>query len=363
MDDVIKKEFQVFFIVSHLDYLMGKLQYEISKKNKNITDLLERFCIKIKNKENVEFIVKVFSFSFEESNEKELVENIVLNGYGSDKFIGTIKFIPKKSNFIYDFSFDICHKDDNDIPPPENLKLSKCDQFNIFNKLLKIDVFKKDDFLFESLIKDSFYFLKDNIDYQYVDFYLSLLANCYLNKDIIELLSYFNLNKIKLSEKVDKDNFSTILNKIKISPDLITNHLDEIERREKYLEIFYTLLLFYRLNYETDKLNELFEENNINKYYIKILFSNKEYFIKIYLPNSFFDKVFESDLEMNYYKLILIFKYLKKFESILKFLNKYSQKIIEILEIENKKNNQEEERGEEEEEEEKEEVKNQKQIK
>ena len=197
-----KNTFKVFFIVSHLDVMDTITKYQIQKKNKKmkITDLSERKIIKMKNKEDTEFIVKIFSFSFNESKSNEKEEEIILNQKGIE-FTGKIKFDPKKNNFIYDFSFDISHKDENDIPPPEHLNLTKCEQLNIFNNLFKDSQIHQDENLFNSLLNDSFYFLKDDKDYYYVDFYLSLLVNSYLTSNIIELLSYFNLNKIKLSEK------------------------------------------------------------------------------------------------------------------------------------------------------------------
>ena len=360
------KEFQVFFIVSHHSALEDIIKYEISKENKEISDLSEIYFTKINNKDDIEFKVRVLSFTFNESYENDMGEEIKLIGYGDNKFLGKINFMPKKNNFIYDFSFDICHKDDTDISPPESLKLTKYQQYNIFDVLLKQDQFKKDEFLQESLLNDSFFFLKDFQDYYHVDFYLSLLVNCYLKKNIIELLSYFNLKKIKLSKIREKNIFSNVLNKMKISPELITKHLNEDESEiKKYLEIFYTLLLYYRQNYEPEKINELFEENKLNQYYRIILFSNEEHFNNIYLPISFIDQILQTDFDMNYKNLLLILKYLKRFDRILLFLNKHSNIIIDTLENkenDNKEKEEEEgqEQGEEEEEEKGEKEKNDK---
>lgn len=98
------KGIEVFFIVSHPEQF--NISYESSKKNKNISDLKSRLSIKRANKEYISFIIEVYSFSFYESKNKGMIEEeIILNGYGSAKFIGKIKFNCKKSNFIYDFSF------------------------------------------------------------------------------------------------------------------------------------------------------------------------------------------------------------------------------------------------------------------
>ena len=340
------KGIEVFFIVSHPEQF--NISYESSKKNKNISDLKSRLSIKRANKEYISFIIEVYSFSFYESKNKGMIEEeIILNGYGSAKFIGKIKFNCKKSNFIYDFSFDIFHKDEEDIPPPKSFDLTKSQQLNIYIEMLKNNQLQNNELLFDSLIDDSLKFLKEENEYYFIDFYLSLLSNCYTKKYIINILDYFSLKRVKLSEIIDKQNFSSVLNKIKISQEYIKKHLNNESEMDKYLEIFYTLLLYYRLNYEYENVNELFDCLENAKFYRKILFSNKEYFDKICLNNSFFDNNL-SDIEMNYNNLLLILNYLKRFDKILTFLNSNSNIILGIFN-ESKENDKNEDEKEEEE--------------
>ena len=342
------KGIEVFFIVSHPESF--NISYESSKKNKNTSDLKSRLSIKRFNKEDIAFIIEVYSFSFYESKNKGMIEEeIILNGYGSAKFIGKIKFNCKKNNFIYDFSFDIYHKDEEDIPPPKSFDLTKSQQLNIYIEMIKYSQIQNNELLFDSLIIDSFKFLKKENEYYFIDFYLSLLSICYTKKYIINLLDYFSLKRIKLSEIIDKQNFSSVLNKIKISQDFIKKHLNNESEMEKYLEIFYTLLLYYRLNYEYENTNELFDCNDA-KFYRKILFSKKEYFDKICLNNSFFDNNL-SDIEMNYNNLLLILNYLKRFDKILTFLNKNSAIILGIFNKSKENDKNEDEKEEEEEDE------------
>jgi hypothetical protein len=321
----MEKEYQVFFIVSHHDVLDNTIKYEISKDCKELYNFSERLSIKKVDKDGADFQVKVFSFFFKEGKKKKEQAEIILTGYGTAEFVGKIKYIPKKNNFIYDFSFDICHIDENDIKPPNSIKLTRNDQLKIYFELLKDKQFQKDELLFECLLEDSFNYLKEDNNHYYIDYYLSLLVNCHLKKNIIELLSYFDLNKVKLCEKVDEENFSSVLNKIKISPNIITQYLNEDKSEiDKYLDKFYTLLLYYRTNYMPDKVNELFnDDSKVNIYYQKILFLNKDSFNRVYLPNSFIDEMIQNDYEMNYENFILILKYLKKLENILIFLNKH----------------------------------------
>ena len=106
---------------------------------------------------------------------------------------------------------------------------------------------------------------------------------------------------------------SPVLEEIKNSTNLITKYLDESEK-EKYKEIFYNLLLYYTMNYESTKLNKLFEDKNANKYFQKILYTFKESFKGINLPNSFIDEMIQSGFEMDYEKFIVTLNYLKSLE-------------------------------------------------
>ena len=81
--------------------------------------------------------------------------------------------------------------------------------------------------LFDCLIDDSLNFLKNDAEYYYIDFYLSLLYNTYMGQKIIELLSLFDLKKIKLAEEINIEYISPILDLLKGSPELITKHLKE----------------------------------------------------------------------------------------------------------------------------------------
>ncbi len=172
-------------------------------KEHNKFKLCEELC-EIKNsEENLKFKVKVFSISFDESNiinsDSEL--EIYLT-YKSEEFKGKIKFNRNKNNFIYNFSFDILQKEKEDLNPPSSLNLSDNDKFCLFHNVLKTK-YQNNESLLDSLLEDSLDLLKIDCDYYYIDFYLSLFCISYKNKKIKELLSLYDLEKIKLSENLD----------------------------------------------------------------------------------------------------------------------------------------------------------------
>ena len=99
-------------------------------------------------------------------------------------------------------------------------------------------------------------------------------------------------------------------------------YFDENEQ-DIYIEIFYNLFLYYSMNYELKKVNELFKDKKSNKYFQKILYSLQVYFRRITLANSFVDEMIQNGFEMNYDKFIITLNYLKSLENIQiqKYLN------------------------------------------
>ena len=150
------------------------------------------------------------------------------------------------------------------------------------------------------------------------------------NKKIKELLSLYDLEKIKLSENLDIEKIRTVFNEIRNNPEIIAKYFDENEQ-DIYIEIFYNLFLYYSMNYELKKVNELFNDKKSNKYFQKILYSLQVYFRRITLPNSFVDEMIRNGFEMNYDKFIITLNYLKSLENILAFLNRHTELINKIL--------------------------------
>ena len=268
----------IFFVSSHQNDLKA-ISYNLPKEH-NKFKLCEELC-EIKNsEENLKFKVKVFSISFDESNiinsDSEL--EIYLT-YKSEEFKGKIKFNRNKNNFIYNFSFDILQKEKEDLNPPSSLNLSDNDKFCLFHDVLKTK-YQNNESLLDSLLEDSLDLLKIDCDYYYIDFYLSLFCISYKNKKIKELLSLYDLEKIKLSENLDIEKIRTVFNEIRNNPEIIAKYFDENEQ-DIYIEIFYNLFLYYSMNYELKKVNELFNDKKSNKYFQKILYSLQVYFRKL----------------------------------------------------------------------------------
>ena len=165
---------RIFFIYSHLESLNG-IKIEIPKKYEAFHLSEKLSTIKV-GENNKKFKVNVVSLSFDDSVINMEVE-INLNVPKLGIFSGKILFNPDKNNFIYDFSFDILHKEKEDVMIEQNLNLSFNDKFCLFEEILNDKKHKNKVELINSLIDDSLDYLKNDIDYYYIDFYLSLFRN------------------------------------------------------------------------------------------------------------------------------------------------------------------------------------------
>ena len=66
----------------------------------------------------------------------------------------------------------------------------------------------------------------------------------------------FKLPNVLLPEKVEIKKYSTILNFIEKKPDIIIKHCTAKDNKERYFKYFYTILLYFRMNYEIKKVGE-----------------------------------------------------------------------------------------------------------
>ena len=283
--------YKVFFIICRLPTLNNELQCSLSKEE-GIKNLQTVF---IDNTEQNK-IISVYSFDIipkelkkKETQQKKL--KIIINiKYNNINYIGTILLKENKNNFIYDFKIE--YNNTNNII----IYLNKFEQLKIFTKALKILKIKQGDPLSLDLILDSRIFLFGENTTYYFDFYLEIFKQCYSTKEVKTLLMMFKLNKIKLPKYLNIKNYSSILNTIEKKPDLLTKHCSKNDNKEKYYKIFYTLLLYFRANYEKEKVDDLLNNKEFWKYYIDIIPINHQFYSNIEIPNELIDEIFKQKI-------------------------------------------------------------------
>ena len=84
-----------------------------------------------------------------------------------------------------------------------------------------------------------------------IDLFLEILKSCYSIPSVKTLLMCFNVEKAKLpTYNFNPKEYSNILKLIEKNPKVITKYCTDRDDPNKYYRLFYTLLLYFRLNYE-----------------------------------------------------------------------------------------------------------------
>ena len=289
---------RVFFITSNQSKLEPYIKYKIKDK---FARNLQCNLIKEQMYKRENFIVHVFSFEVfrEELKEKDPIvkayKAVVTLNYKKDCFEGIIFFKEKKknlTNFIYDLEFkEYLGWFGNKMPLP-SIKFSKKEQLRIYNEMFKKLKIKQSDPISNILITDSICQINQKF---YFDFYLEILRACFSNTEVKLLLIMFNLQKVLLPEKMEKKNYISILNMIENNPNLILKHLGPRDSKDLYLKHFYTLLLFFKLNYDNDKVQSLLINEDLWKYYAETLPKNYKFFTNLDIPDALIIKMLKKE--------------------------------------------------------------------
>ena len=331
------KPFRVFFITSNLSEQNQYIKYAIDGKGiGNFKNIITKKMIDQKN----EFTVSVYSFDIinpekikkDDVDQKFLKSIINLIQNRSMKkltFNGIILFKGDKNSFIYDFKFQDYSTFYYLYKPPTHINFSKIEQLKIFREALVKLKIKQGEPLTKSLIDDSKIFLKGKDAKYEFDFFLELLKVCYASIEVKLILMMFKLERVKLPKQLNTKEYSSVLNIIFKKPSIITGKCSEKDSPEKYLKSFYTVLLYYKLNYEKDTIPDYLNQKDLWKYFIDIFPDNFKYLYKysISLPHELICEIFGKN-PLIYNKMKGIFYYLHSIEENLFFVNKYLDSVF-----------------------------------
>jgi len=282
---------KVFFIVSNESNIDNDIQYSlINKGMTNLKKIISKYL-------NNNIIVSVYCFEFVPKELEKIVKDketkkykaLINAKYKNINFKGIIFFKEIKNNFIYDFKFE-----ENEEIKNFNLmyvELSKIDQLKMYSEVLKALKVKPGDPLLLDLILDSqIYFMGIKTKY-YFDFYLEVFKLCYSRKEIKPLLMMFKMERVKLPDNFEKNNYSRMMSLIEKKPDILTKYCNEIDSKNTLIKRFYILLIYFRVNYEKEKVFDLLNKRELWKFYIEILPINHQYFSNIEVPNELINEI------------------------------------------------------------------------
>ena len=287
---------KIFFIISNQSALDNDIEYTIID-NYGLSNL-KRLCYGTMKKKSENYTISVYYIDIipeyleKKHKDSELEKYEAKIKYkknkiiGSDIFYGTISFIKTKNNFIYDFEFkESKGLFNNIIYPPPYIKFSKASQLQIYIQIKEL-FFKEDELLFQDLITDSKRFLiEQNIEKYSFDFYLENFLIIYHLKEIKELLKCFDLKIIELSHNFNPKRYAEVLNECENDPSIIMKYSNK--KKDKYYYKFYSLLLFFKMNYDKNSFYDILKKKELWKYSMDIIFENLQIFKDAKIPNEF----------------------------------------------------------------------------
>ena len=181
-------------------------------------------------------------------------------------------------------------------------------------------------------------------------FFLSIFLECFSTKFAYKQLIIFKPEKIKGIGKVSDtklNQMNRILNVISKNPEKI--HLENENDRQKVTELFYSVVLYFNLNLNKEKLAEMFKNEKAFDYLFNKLISFKNLFQGLIIPKNEISKLLESCKSFNH--ILTFLSYLgkdvneflqfihEKEEFIGNFIDEELNKIEENKENKDKKDN------------------------
>ena len=329
--------FKVFFIASNQTSLDDKLIYSLKRGEKaNFQKVVQKES-KYKRES---FSVYVFCFDIitqdlkeiDKDKEKKLYRAIIKlqkkERIRDSVFEGKIFFKETQNNFIYDFEFEEDKGFLKSSPPPLAIKFNKTEQLKLFIQALgklKIKQIHKPSI---DLILASQKFL---VGKKFtIDFFLQIMKSCFYTKEVLKLLRTFNFNKIKIPDyEFDPKDYKAFLNSLEKNPGIVTKHCLKTDNPEKFNKTIYSFLLYFKLNYEKDKVHEFLLKKELSKYFIEILPDNYQIFYDVEIPEELINEMIkQKDLTVKIINGTLF--YLRTLEKILLCINENIDRIYEI---------------------------------
>ena len=326
---------KVFFITSNQSKLDKEINYTLAGSGAiNLKPILtktqkykmEDFTINVLT---FEFVVKDLKDIDKDQKTKKYKAKVNLN-FKKYSFPGQVEFLKERNNFIYDFKFKEHNGWTGNISPPLSIKFCKTDQIHIFNEVLRKLNVKQEDELSLNLISDSQLCIKgNNFD---LNFYIEIYKLCYKISAGNLHLAMFKLERVLLPQKFETKLYSGLLNLIekKLTKDSKTS--------DKFLNPFFTLLLYFRDNYQKDKVQPFLARKELWKNFVEILPKNYKYFPNIVIPDELINEMLKKK-SITFLQIKGILSFAKSIDKILFIINNNLDLIAECCKKEGQKIN------------------------
>ena len=295
-ENVNKKDNFIYFIVTHEH--MKTFKISISQDYKK-ADSLEKIKTYERKKELIELTSEVYRFKIipeslpkKEDDEKYHILIFAESNFGK-KYQYEIKFTDdEKDIFLYDFNIE-----EKNYQP-----LSLEEQFLIYINILR-KVYEKLDKSIENenLIISTVELLNEEGKKFSFYFYLLLFIECHRTKYIHKLLLKFNPENIDILGDFEEEKLTVMKTRLNLISTAINEslNLNNVENENELKELFYTILLYFNMNFQQDKIHELLGDDNILDYLSKKLLIFRHVFKEVLLHKDTIRKLIKKSKSFN----------------------------------------------------------------
>ena len=285
----------IYFIESHQTNQVYNSPY-IEKFDETNPPKIELIKEKISTEENsLNVISKIYKFMVNKIDIKFEITVLIEDTESNNKFEKKIVYNMVKTKntniFLYNFNFQLIEKENyNEIqnflysPSSNFFELSEESQFHLYLEDIESkykDLEKEKENIIKDLILSTQNFcLGKEKQYDFL-FYLTIFNLCYKTDLINRLLLSFKperiikIGNIKNDKINDINELKYLINSISSNPEPISKIL---YKKEKYR--LYNLIFYFNYNFQTDKINLMLDNININIYLYKFIAANSHF-----LPN------------------------------------------------------------------------------
>ena len=278
----------IYFIESHQTNKVYNSPY-IEKFDETNPPQIELIKEKISTEKNsLNVISKIYKFMVNKIDIKFEITVLIEDTESNNKFEKKIVYNMVKTKntniFLYNFNFQLIEKENyNEIqnflysPSSNFFELSEESQFHLYLEDIESkykDLEKEKENIIKDLILSTQNFcLGKEKQYDFL-FYLTIFNLCYKTDLINRLLLSFKPERIIKIGNIKNDKINDI-NELKYLINSISSNPEPISilyKKEKYR--LYNLIFYFNYNFQTDKINLMLDNININIYLYKFIAAN-----------------------------------------------------------------------------------------
>ncbi len=310
----------IYFIESHHFTYKIKVYLSQNYPEANSIECIEELELK---KYSTTYKISIYRFKYSTINQEGETLKIISENMNQEKNEFELsEIISDKNSFLFDFNSHLNIFES---------KLNLNEEFDIYNYYLK-DKLKvtKDSKIYKDFLNSIFYYIQvittELIDFS---FYISLFLECINSEYYIKILEIFNSEKLKELNEVKQEKIDIFKNILNNMENLLNyGEVKEINKEDLTINL-YSVIYYFCLKYNQERLQNLFENENSLKYILKGFLKHKVFFAKILLPKNIIVQLVQISCSLN--NLNNAFSYNRDFNILLEVVNENIELMNEMM--------------------------------